>query len=202
MTGQGKASNLRLVAPAPKLLASYAAALATGWSPNNVRDVSQEQLALLRENPDGFIADLTRQGGTITLGDGRTVPKLPFRLRWMIDPEFCGQIALRWPPRGQTLPPYALGHIGYAVVPWKRRRGYATQALRLMLEEAREIGLELLEITSDPDNTGSRRVIEANGGQLAGELVSPYHGPDVRLRYIIDLRDANPRMTDNRHEAP
>ena len=31
----------------------------------------------------------------------------------------------------------------------------------------REIGLPYVEITTDPDNLGSQRVIEANGGVLA-----------------------------------
>ena len=56
----------------------------------------------------------------------------------MWDGEFCGSIGFRWQPGTSTLPPYVLGHIGYAVVPWKRGRGYATQALALLLPEARK----------------------------------------------------------------
>jgi predicted acetyltransferase len=54
------------------------------------------------------------------------------------------------------------------VVPWKRRRGYATEALRLMLPLARAEGLSRVEITCDADNEASRRVIVANGGVLLG----------------------------------
>jgi predicted acetyltransferase len=41
----------------------------------------------------------------------------------MWDGEFCGSIGLRWLPGTEELPPHCLGHIGYAVVPWKRRLG-------------------------------------------------------------------------------
>jgi predicted acetyltransferase len=77
--------------------------------------------------------------------------------------------------------------VGYAVVPWKRGRGYATKALRLMLDEAREVGLTRLELTTEPDNAASRRAIEANGDFLVETFVSPRYGPDKRLRYVIDL---------------
>ncbi|MGG4395247.1 GNAT family N-acetyltransferase [Paenibacillus thiaminolyticus] len=60
------------------------------------------------------------------------------------------------------------GHIGYAIRPEARRRGYGTVMLRLLLAEARRIGLREVLITCDEDNTASRRVIEKNGGRLAG----------------------------------
>jgi predicted acetyltransferase len=106
----------------------------------------------------------------------------------MWDGEFCGHISLRWREGTDALPPYVLGHVGYAVVPRKRGRGYATQALGMVLDEARGIGLGRLEITTDPDNEASRRVIEANGGRLVEEFVNERYGPGIRLRYVIDLR--------------
>ena len=57
--------------------------------------------------------------------------------RWLWDGVFCGNILLGWASGTEALPPHGLGHIGYAVVPWKRRRGYATRALGEMLQEAR-----------------------------------------------------------------
>ena len=80
------------------------------------------------------------------------------------------------------------GHIGYAVVPEFRRRGYATAMLRLALRIAREqFALDRVLLTCDDDNVGSIRTIEKNGGVLEN-VVS---GPDLakpKRRYWIDVR--------------
>ena len=62
------------------------------------------------------------------------------------------------------------GHIGYAVASDHRGKGYGKELLRLMLEEARRMGItEEILVTVHPGNTASRRVAEANGGQLRRE---------------------------------
>jgi predicted acetyltransferase len=86
-----------------------------------------------------------------------------------------------------------LGHIGYAVVRWKRGRGYATQALREILLEAKAVGLGRVEITTDPDNTASQRVIERNGGKYIDTYVNEHFGPEPHLRYVVELRSAETR---------
>jgi len=79
-------------------------------------------------------------------------------------------------------------HIGYAVVPWKAGRGYAKLALKLMLERAREEGLPYVEITTDPDNLASQRVIEANGGVFVECFRKlPQYGDKDGLRFRIVL---------------
>jgi predicted acetyltransferase len=83
-----------------------------------------------------------------------------------------------------------LGHIGYAVVPWKRGRGYASEALRLVLIEAKRIGLRRVEITTDPDNRASQRVIERNGGTFVATFVNEHFGPAPHLRYVVELSAA------------
>jgi len=178
-----------LETPSLARLPAYTQALERGWSPNNLRDVSGEQLALIRADTAGFIASLLDPSGSITLPDGSAVPKLPSRTGWMWDGEFCGSIGLRWQPGTNALPSHVLGHIGFAVVPWKRGHAYAARALALMLPEARAVGLERVEITTEPDNFASRRTIERNGGRLVGELVNPIYGPEPKLRYVIDLRE-------------
>lgn len=162
---------MELVRPALPYLDSYADALMRDWSPDNVRGVAaaREELREIARNPVEFIESLTdpdAKGPPITLPDGSSVPRLPgFRL-WMWDGEFCGSIGFRWQPGTTELPPYCLGHIGYAVVPWKERRGYATRALGLLLPMAKERGLTHVDITTDPENVPSQRVILANRGIL------------------------------------
>ena len=184
---------MQLVEPSLDYLPSYVAALEANWSPDNIVNVSAKQLAAIGESAAGFVASLTQQGGTFTLPDGMAVPKLPFIARWMWDGDFCGSISLRWQAGTDALPEYVLGHIGYAVVPWKRGRGYASEALRLMLMEARSIGLGRVEITTDPDNFTSQRVIEKNGGKFVETFVNERFGPAPHLRYAIDLNPAATR---------
>ena len=156
--------TFRLIVPSLDRLPQYEAALAAGWSPDTERDVSGEQLSALRRNPQAFLFDLTRQDGTIVTASGREVRRLPSRVFWLDDGAFCGMINLRFVTGTDVLPDYVSGHIGYAVVPWKRRRGYATRALGLLLPVAREVGLKRVELTCDDANAASRRVILANGG--------------------------------------
>ena len=87
----------------------------------------RQQLAALRRDPVAFLAELTRQDGHGRCR-GRAHRAPAGQLFWLDDGEFCGshQFSLRRrePTRCR---PYVHGHIGYAVVPWKRRRGYATR---------------------------------------------------------------------------
>ena len=56
------------------------------------------------------------------------------------------------------------GHIGYAVIPSMRGRGFGTEILRQGLVVARAIGVEDVLVTCDEDNIASARLIEACGG--------------------------------------
>lgn len=120
--------------------------------------------------------------------DGSMVPRLPGFRRWMWDGEFAGSIGLRWQNGTAALPPYCLGHIGYSVVEWKQRRGYATAALLLILEDARAMKLPYVEITTDPDNLPSQKVILAAGGNLFERFNKPpQFGSKPCLRFRIAL---------------
>ena len=48
------------------------------------------------------------------------------------------------------------GNIGYAIRPSERRKGYATIQLQLLLEKAKELGLEKVLVTCRDNNVGSR----------------------------------------------
>ena len=168
-------SALQLVTPGMEHLPQYIAAIEAGWSPSNVNGpaLAALELAQIRSDAAAFLSELTDpagQGGPITLGDGRVVPRLPGSRRWMWDGEFCGTIGCRHQPGTAELPDYVLGHIGYAVVPWKRGRGIATAALGLLLAEIRPLGLAYVELTTDPENAISQKVIRANGGVLIGQF--------------------------------
>jgi predicted acetyltransferase len=61
----------------------------------------------------------------------------------------------------------------------------------MLLPQAREEGLAYVELTTDADNVGSRRVIEANGGKLIERFQKPaaYGGAEA-LRFRISLEPA------------
>lgn len=61
------------------------------------------------------------------------------------------------------------GVIGYGIDPPHRGRGCGKALLRLLLEEARRIGMTELLLTVRLENTASRRVAESCGGVLVRE---------------------------------
>ena len=78
------------------------------------------------------------------------------------------------------------GHIGIGIRPSERRRGHASEMLRLALAECKKLGIDRVQITCDKENKGSVGVIVKNGGTIECEFLSP-EGKE-RQRYIIDIR--------------
>ncbi|OGO52303.1 MAG: hypothetical protein A2V84_14320 [Chloroflexi bacterium RBG_16_70_13] len=61
--------------------------------------------------------------------------------------------------------------VGYSVLPDHRRRGYATAAVRALLDWAlAQPGVGMVVARCDPDNVGSIRVLEAVGFRRTGEV--------------------------------
>lgn len=178
--------------PASDVFDDYAAALERGWSPDNLRpQVAQEQLTAIKADPQAFLSrmdDREAKGPPGTLPDGSQVPRLPSLRRWIWQDGFCGSIGLRWQPGTDALPPTCLGHFGYAVVPWRRRRGLATKALIEMLPIARRIGLRRVDPTASAGNDASIGVIEKAGGKYIQTFVTPAAlGAAGDVLYRIDL---------------
>ena len=96
---------------------------------------------------------------------------------WYVDgDEYLGRLSVR-----HRLTPMLTelgGHITYAVRPSARRQGHATRMLAQGLPVAAGLGIDPVLITCDPDNVGSRKVIEAAGGELEDER----HG---KLRFWV-----------------
>jgi predicted acetyltransferase len=184
---------LDLLKPSLDTLPGFVDALERGWSRDNIglEKTIRSDLAWIARDAAGFVAsldDVEARGAPIALPDGSQARRLPGYNRWLWDGEFCGSIGFRWQPGTSELPAHVFGHMGYAVVPWKRGCGNASQALRLLLPDARAEGLTWVELTTDPDNIASQKVITNNGGHLVEAFdMPPTYGEGVKLRYRIPL---------------
>jgi RimJ/RimL family protein N-acetyltransferase len=90
--------------------------------------------------------------------------------------EFLGSIDM-------GVKPMHTGHIGYWVTAPARGRGVCTSALRALARWALEgLGLERLELITDPDNLASQRVAEKVGFRREGVLRSHLLHADGRRR--------------------
>lgn len=186
-------ATLELKVPSLDLLPGFVDALRRGWSRDNVglEKTIASDLRRIDEDAAAFVAsldDIEAQGGPIELPDGTLARRLPGYNRWLWDGEFCGSIGFRWEPGTSSLPEHVFGHVGYAVVPWKRGRGYASEAVRQLLPECRARGLAYVELTTDPDNIPSQKLIRNNGGELVETFDMPKaYGEGQKQRYRIAL---------------
>ncbi len=62
------------------------------------------------------------------------------------------------------------GNIGYSVRPSERRKGCASEMLRLLLDKCRVRGEDRVLLICDRDNIASRKTILKNGGVLEDEI--------------------------------
>ncbi|MGW6280654.1 GNAT family N-acetyltransferase [Kribbella sp. NPDC055071] len=96
---------------------------------------------------------------------------------WFVDGvEFLGRLSIRH----ELTPPLLElgGHITYGVRPSARRQGHATRMLTQAVPLAGGLGIDPVLVTCDLDNVGSRKVIQAAGGELEDER----HG---KLRFWV-----------------
>jgi len=75
------------------------------------------------------------------------------------------------------------GRIGYWVAAPARGRGVCAGALRLLARAAfDELGLQRLELITDPDNVASQRCAKRVGFRREGVMRAPLRHPDGRIR--------------------
>lgn len=77
------------------------------------------------------------------------------------------------------------GHIGDGVRPSERKKGYATEMIRLALEECKKLGIKRVLMVCFKDNIGSKKSILNNGGILENEI--PAENGKIDQRYWINL---------------
>ena len=83
------------------------------------------------------------------------------------------------------------GHIGDGVRPSERRKGYATEMIRLALKECKKIGIDRVLMVCYKDNIGSVKSIKNNGGVLENEILAENGKIDQRYWISLKKRFAN-----------
>ncbi len=76
------------------------------------------------------------------------------------------------------------GHIGYGIRESERRKGYATEMLKLGLEKCKDLGLEKVLVTCNKENLGSAKTILNNNGVFENEMQD---GDNVFKRFWIEV---------------
>jgi predicted acetyltransferase len=161
-----------LVAPTPRVQGSFLAAMAEFQAEGRGQPDDHTSLgAEIREfsrswsDPAAFAA-YAQSLQAASLEDSPRPPGwVPATTLWWLDgQEYLGRLAIRH--RLNDFLRELGGHIGYDVRPSSRRSGHATRMLHAALPIAHGLGLDRVLITCDVGNVGSRRVIEANGGQF------------------------------------
>jgi RimJ/RimL family protein N-acetyltransferase len=83
-----------------------------------------------------------------------------------------------------------LYEIGYGIIPSERRKGYTTEAARLLLDYlfATKKKIERIESVTDVENVPSQRVLEKNGFKREAELRKRYFdNGQYRNEYMYSL---------------
>jgi predicted acetyltransferase len=124
-------------------------------------------------------AQLCSQGKNLSKG------WVPYDIYWLIDDnKFIGIANIRHKLNDNLLK--GGGHIGYEIIPSKRKLGYGNQILRLSLEKIKKLGIKKVLVTSFDKNIASWKIIEKNGGRLENKVkIKSEKG--LTRRYWINL---------------
>lgn len=130
-----------------------------------------------------WLNHLEKAGSASTCGEGRS-PSTTFLCIRERDQTMVGICNIRHDLNQDYLMTIA-GHIGYSIHPAERRKGYATEQLRLALLEAKKLGIDRVLVTAADWNIGSQKTILANGGVLENTYYDTVDD-ELMLRYWIE----------------
>jgi predicted acetyltransferase len=171
-------ANLRLIEPTPKYKKQYIDMI-EDWKKSGEKMVPY----VLKFEYDDFEALVNR------LFDMRDLPFEDEKIvssstYWLVnqDDKILGVVNIRHQLNDSLLE--IGGHIGYGIRPSERKKGYATELLKLALLKAKDLGITKALLTCDKDNLGSSKTITKNGGILASEDI--VDGVEIQ-RYWVEI---------------
>ena len=77
------------------------------------------------------------------------------------------------------------GHIGYGIRPSERKKGFATQLLKLTLEEARIKNIDKVLLGAYVGNIASWKVMEKCGAELENIVIEDETGLPIKRYWIV-----------------
>jgi predicted acetyltransferase len=174
-----------LVRPHTAFRESYLDALREAFGMGSGPPRAADAIGAIAADFETHLAALDRDGQTSHEEAGRTLPGVPSNSFWLVDgSRFIGSISIRARIDTHVLARFG-GHIGYGIRPSMRRKGYGTRQLALALQICRGMGIGTVRIGCAVDNTGSRRVIEANGGILLRRCEPAWYVDEPYLLFEI-----------------
>ena len=137
-----------------------------------------------------------RQESTVSIGWVTATTFFAIRKQ---DLKIVGMIDIRHNLGNEFLAQYG-GHLGFSVRPSERKKGYATEILKMGIEYAKSLNIEKLMIACFSDNIPSIKTIEKCGGVLSvtkpytdGQLINIPNSEEKLVNvYWIDLRTFSP----------
>lgn len=110
--------------------------------------------------------------------------KVPSSEMWLMDNDtFIGAVSIRH-ELNDFLKEFG-GHVGYAIRPSERKKGYGKKALALALTYLKKRGINEVFVTCDEDNIASQKIIQSSGGVLQDIVEIPQNPGKKTMRWWI-----------------
>jgi len=121
----------------------------------------------------------------LRIGLGLAIGRVPSSAFWLTDGKhYLGSGDVRHRVN-KSLKTFG-GHIGYSIRPAVQNKGLGTIQLKLLLREAKKLGIQTARITCFDENAASARIIEKCGGVLVDKVYNEIRG-EQRLTRLYDV---------------
>jgi predicted acetyltransferase len=81
------------------------------------------------------------------------------------------------------------GNSGYSVRPSERRKGYATEMLKTIINRGQQLGMDKLQLSVERSNEASIKTIIKNGGKYERSFTFEGESADVYMIRVVDKNE-------------